>query len=241
MKRARRQNQIIKGGIATALLLCSCYGAFRYAHAAIAHAPLTVIHDPLISDQYQIQLASELTNEIHAKGPAHVVKQPSLYSPLLASLKIHYTFPYHGILNYSVTEPSAQLNQSVVALKTGDLVPQDLFSAEKVETLPVIHVPTQLLNESQAPEMLKLFLNDISSAIIERFSCEWHDADSCCYRDRQHAQYTLVADGRAPINDDDIKLYEAVLQQLKPERMNRKWTVDIRFKGQVVITPDGGV
>jgi hypothetical protein len=241
MKRARRQNQIIKGGIATALLLCGCYGAFRYAHAAIAHAPLTITHDPLISDQYQIQLASELTSAVHEKGPAQAVKQPSLYSPLLASLKIHYTFPYHGILNYSVTEPSAQLNQSVVALKTGDLVPQDLFSAEIVDTLPMIHVPNQLLNDSQTPEMLKLFLNNISPAITECFSCEWRDADRCCYRDRQHTQYTLVADGRAPITDDDIKLYEAVLQQLRYERMNKKWAVDIRFKGQVVITPDGGV
>jgi hypothetical protein len=241
MKRARRQNQILKGGIATALLLCGCYGAFRYAHVAIAQAPLTIVHDSLISDQYQTQLTSELTSAVHEKGPAQAVKQPSLYSPLLASLKIHYTFPYHGILNYSVTEPSAQLNQSVVALKSGDLVPQDLLSAEKVETLPMIHVPNQLLNESQAPEILKLFLNDISSAITERFACEWRDADKCCYRDRRHTQYALVADGRAPITDDDIKLYEVVLGQLKPERTSKKWAIDIRFKGQVVITPDGGV
>jgi hypothetical protein len=129
----------------------------------------------------------------------------------------------------------------VVALKSGDLVPQDLLSAEKVETLPMIHVPNQLLNESQAPEILKLFLNDISSAITERFACEWRDADKCCYRDRRHTQYALVADGRAPITDDDIKLYEVVLGQLKPERTSKKWAIDIRFKGQVVITPDGGV
>lgn len=240
MKRARRQNYIMKGGIATALLLCGCYGAFRYAHAAIARAPLTVMHDPLISDQYQKQLTNDLVEAVHTKGPAQVVMQPSTYSPLLASLKIHYTFPYHGILNYSITEPSAQLNQSVVALKTGDLVPQDLLSAEKVDALPTIHVPNQLLNASQAPEMLKLFLNDISPAITERFLCEWRDADRCCYRDRRHTQYALVADGRAPITDDDIKLYEAVLQQFRPGSA-KKWAVDIRFKGQVVITPDGGV
>lgn len=240
MKLARRQNHIIKGGIATALLLCVFFGASRYAHSLIAQAPVTVIHDLSIADAYQKQLTNDLVTAIHAKGPAHVVQQPTHYSPILSALNLRYTYPYHGLLTYHTIEPAAHLNQRVVALATGDLVPQDMLNPDTVATLPEIQVPNLLLNESQTPVILTLFLQNLKPFVAQHFACEWRDPDTCYYRDLQNTRYTIVADGHKPITEDDIKLYEAVLEQFRPKSA-RQYAFDIRFKGQVVVTPDGGV
>jgi hypothetical protein len=199
------------------------------------------MHDSLLSDQFRTQLASELTDAVHAKGPAGAVMQPAAYSPLLSSLELHYKFPYHGVLKYTTTQPYAQLNHMVVALATGDLVPQDTLASDLCAELPAVQVPSALMYESQLPTVLTLFLKDFKNVITERFACEWRDADSCFYHDRDHVQYSLVADGKKPITEADIKLYDATLKEFKPERTAKEWVVDIRFKGQVVITPDGGV
>lgn len=242
MKLARRQNQLAKKGvITTALLLCSCYGVFRYTRNAIAQAPLTIVHDPAIAESYQDELTQSFTNAVHTHGPAYAVADPAHYSPIIAELQIRYTYPYRGIVTYTMVEPCAELNHMVVALKSGALIPADAFNAESRSLLPKVSVPQPLLNESKIPSTVSSFLHSIAPQSTHRFACEWHTADACYYRDTEHAQYTLLADGRRPLSEDDIKVYDAVLHQFKPERSAKGWMVDIRFNGQVVISPDGGL
>jgi hypothetical protein len=241
MKRARRHNRIYTRSLATALLLAVCYGAFRCAHAVIAHAPLTIMHGPLLAEVCQAELETNLTNAVHAHGPAYAVAQPASYSPLLAAIQIRYKFPYHGIVRYDTIQPSAQLNNAAIALTSGALVPTTMLNAEACASLPAVQVPAEFLNEATTSETLKLFLNDMTPRVTERFSCEWQDKNVCYYRDSQHTHYTLVADGRTPISDSDVTLYDTVVQQFKPERAHKNWMVDIRFNGQVVVTPDGGL
>ncbi len=241
MKRARRHNRILTSSIGIGMLLGVFYGVVKYVHVLIAAAPITVACDPTISDAYQTQLNNDLVDAIRTKGPAVVVADPAVYSPILSALSVRYTFPYHGLLKYQTIEPYAVLNHTVVALATGDVVPRDMLSTDSLAALPSLQVPRALLTEAQIPELLKLFLKDISLTLGERFVCEWSDADTCYYRDTVSPQHTLVSHGHTPITEDDVKLYDAVLQQFKPERNAKKWAVDIRFNGQVVITPDGGL
>lgn len=241
MKRARRHNRIFTSSIATGMLLGIFYGVVKYMHILIAAAPITVVYDPTFSDVYRTQLNHDLVDAIHTKGPAVVVADPAAYSPFLSTLSVRYTFPYHGLLTYKTIEPCAVLNHTVAALATGDIVPSDMLSADSLAALPSLQVPCALLTHTQVPELLKLFLKDISPMRGERFVCEWVDADICYYRDTKQPQYTLISHGQTPLNDNDIKLYDAVLQQFKPERNAKKWVVDIRFNGQVVINPDGGL
>ncbi len=242
MKLARRQNYLVKKGvIATALLLCICYGAFRCTRNAIAQAPLTIVHDPAIAESYQEELTQSFANAVHSHGPAHAVADPASYSPLIAALQIRYTYPHHGMVTYNMVEPCAELNHMVVALKSGALIPADVLNAEFRSELPKVTVPQPLLNESKVPNTVSSFLHVIAPHSTQRFACEWHNTDVCYYRDTENTKYTLLADGRAPLSEDDIKLYDAVLHQFNPERSAKGWMVDIRFNGQVVISPDGGL
>ena len=242
MKRARRQNRIIfVGSIASGILLGSSYGVLWYARAVIARAPLTIAYDPTFSENNSTELNRGLIDAVHTHGPAAVVANPTTYSPLISALSVRYTFPLHGVVHYKTVEPAAVLNHTAVALATGDLVPHDMLADESLATLPSLSVPTCLLTEAQVPQLLRLFLKDFSPQINERFDSVWASPDLCYYHDRAKSGCTLVASGTVPLFEDDIKLYDAVLQHYSSERTPKKCAVDIRFNGQVIVTRDGGL
>lgn len=240
MKRARRHNRILAGSIATSMMLGIVYGIFRYAQMVIAAAPITVLHEAVFSEAYIAQLDDTLIDAVHKKGPTVVVADPQTYSPMISELSVRYRFPFHGLLSYQTVEPYAVLNHSAVANSNGTLVPCNMINPELCAELSAVQVPESLLSESEIPKLLTQFLKDSSPTLTQRFDCTWSDTDTCCYRDSMQPQYTLVASGKTPITDKDVQVYDLAVGQLKPERATKKWTVDLRFNGQVVIAPDGG-
>lgn len=241
MKRARHQKGIITCGIATVFVALISYGLMRYTQAVIACAPVTVVDDALLAPAYAEQLAQELSAGIHRWGPQQVVKSSADYSTVISDINIHYTVPLHGIAQYQLKIPLLTLNQIAVALPDGTIVPSHLFDTDFCATLPAIQVPHWVLNDTTVPAPLKTFAASVSSDLLARFKCEWCDSHTCIYRDTQNPHYSFVYEGDQMPQSDDIAWYDAARKQHKSEKVRTRWLVDLRFKNQVVVSPDGGV
>jgi|GEM_PF-3627679 len=240
MNRARRQNSFFAASSMMILLLCTIYGTAYYARALITRAAVTISDDYILSENYRTTLHTELIDALRVHGPQHTASNCKAYSPVLQNLSIKYRLPLHGTMSYDLIPPLAQLNNTAALLENGTLVPADLFSAELLDDLASITVPTAVLSDNMAPHELITLARTVETPLRQRFTINWHDKNTCHCIDRSQLNCTLVCTGNAMPQLDDLQAYDVVLSTHKFDRKTPRWFVDVRFKNQIVVSPDGG-
>lgn len=241
MNRARRRGTIHTGMITTGLLLCVLSGIAHYARSVIAQSPLIITDDYILSDSYRNSLHTDLANAVHTAGAAHTVAHGTDYAPVIKSMSIHYRLPCTGSMQYEVTPPIAYLNHVAALLNDGTLVPAELFAPEVISSLASVEVPHTMLEHDDVPQELLALAYTLNTPFHTRFTCSWVDKNTCYCHDTEHPHYTLVCMGSAVPCAQDLAAYEAVLNEHKSARATAHWMVDMRFKNQVIMYPDGGI
>lgn len=240
MKRARCQKFFIVPVLVTSLLL-GVYGIRRFTHHVLTSAPITIRHSDLVHEAYAARFADEFTHNMQMCGPVTSIHNYKKRYPIVSSVAIRYTFPLHAIVDYAVVAPDVCLNNSVGLLPDGAIVPVDIFAPDFLATIPHIQVPSSLFFMQDLPVSLINCSKKISHNLLERFSCDWQNDYTCYYHDLQNPLFTLVYEGYEPPGIEDIALYDRAITQYKPGHKHTQWCVDLRFKNQVVISPDQGM
>jgi hypothetical protein len=238
MKRARRQSLLVF--LVSTIVCIGFYGVRSSTQYLLKQAPISVHHDPLLSDSYIKNLETQLTQNIHTYGPSHLMNHYQQYAPILSAVTIQYSHPLHATVTYDLVAPYACFNDTMGLLPNGTLIPTDIFTPEFIETIPHIKVPMALLSQSELPETLKSCFKNMPADIQNRFHCTWHDEHTCHYHDHANPLYTLVYEGYTPPTQKDVALYDAVIAQYIPRNKKDESLIDLRFKNQVIISHGKG-
>ena len=240
MERARF-NTFFRTGIISISLLLGIYSIRSIQCCLFKNIPITVRHNDTVHARYAQELNNNIIAMIHSYGPTITTQHCKDHFPILSHLAIRYTFPLHASVDYTIASPDTCLNKSVSLLPNGIIVSRDLFSQDLLTIIPHITIPISVLCAAELPKTLKSYAKNNLHDTLERFSCTWQNDYTCFYHDQKNTEYTLLYQGYAPPSVQDIALYDRVITQYKPNNKHTSWLVDLRFKNQVVISPDQGM
>ncbi len=235
--------------------LAFCIGFTELKLSAVKERKFFVAPDSLLDEAFQQRLFAIINHALSTHKsindllPLIIKELPSTHTITLKNknfVRVEHAQPWLKILCQN-QEPS-------VLCRSGNYVPYSRYQEDKVSGLPTIIVEEPSFREHDATEgrsYLFSWVKCLPERFFERFSAVWKNQHSIFITDKLYPQFILLTSIEAPFNlqinsEDEENRENNLLKKLsahvKKAGLNPKsseaqqWLVDLRFKGQVVLS-----
>lgn len=223
------------------LLFSALYCVFSSKAELFIQAP-----DPFLNDLTQKRIYSLVSSGLSQKKSLKTVLEntkkelSSTYTLLVKKNNTHQCTYFQIKHEHPWLRILCENSSPMLVSKTGDFVPASHYRPDIIENLP-----TLMIKNSQWPERIdeqkKLLFSwacKQQSSFFDRFSVTWTTPYSISLFDKKNQQVVLVATTDTQFNKKTDQLLDQLYQYIAQKETNKPklWTVDLRFKGQLVLS-----
>lgn len=211
---------------------------------------LIQIPDPILTDSVQKKLFSLISTGFSQKKPLKKILEtirqelPSAHTVLIkknsakkcTSVKIIHETPWICII--------CENNEPSIISQDGSFVPISRYRSDVIENLPTImlHAPKEKGDLITQKKLLFSWAHTQPPRFFERFSVSWSNPYTLSLTDIKNPSVTIIASAKTKFDQKTDQLLDRVYQHIAQKEVALKhsnqtlWTVDLRFKGQLVLS-----
>ncbi|HBY05858.1 TPA: hypothetical protein DEG75_02835 [Candidatus Dependentiae bacterium] len=223
------------------LLFSALYCTYSLKAELFIQAP-----DPFLNDAMQKRIYSLVSSGLSQKKSLKTVLEnakkelPSAHTLLVKKNNTHRHTYFQVKHEYPWLRILCENQSPILVSKTGDFVPASCYRPDTIENLPTLTIKNSQWPESidEQKKLLFSWACKQSSSFFDRFSVTWTTPYTLSLFDKKNQLVLLIATTNTQFNKKTDQLLDQLYQYIAQKETDKPklWTVDLRFKGQLVLS-----